>query len=84
MKKAQGISVTTIIIAALAMITLLVLILIFTGQMGKWGIGVKKIQENLCTEQNFECKEKCDPDKETPAFLKCPAGQVCCRPIASI
>jgi len=35
-KKAQGLSITTIIIAALSVVVLVVLVAIFTGQMGSW------------------------------------------------
>ncbi len=37
MKKAQGISINTIIIAAIALIVLVILIAIFAGRMGIWG-----------------------------------------------
>ena len=37
MKKAQGLSMTTIIVAALAVIVLIVLIAIFTGRIGNFG-----------------------------------------------
>ncbi len=36
-KKAQGISINTIIIAAIALIVLVVLIAVFAGRMGIWG-----------------------------------------------
>ena len=39
-KKAQGISITTIIVAAIALIVLVVLVAIFTGRMGIWGQGL--------------------------------------------
>jgi len=39
-KKAQGISINTIIIAAIALIVLVVLIAIFTGRLGGFGQGV--------------------------------------------
>ena len=49
-KKAQGISITTIIIAVLGLIVLIVLIMIFTGQLGKWGTNVEA-QGKSCTDQ---------------------------------
>lgn len=39
-KKAQGISINTIIIAAIALIVLVVLVMIFTGRMGMFTKGV--------------------------------------------
>lgn len=40
-KKAQGMSINVIIIAAIALIVLVVLFAIFTGRMGLFGKGVK-------------------------------------------
>jgi hypothetical protein len=40
MKKAQGLSMTTIVIAALALLVLVILVLIFTGRLKLWGSGV--------------------------------------------
>ena len=37
MKKAQGLSMTTIIVAMLALIVLIVLVAIFTGKIGNFG-----------------------------------------------
>ena len=41
-KKSQGISLTTVVIAALALIVLIVLILIFSGRMGLFQAGVNE------------------------------------------
>ena len=41
-KKGQGLSLNVIIIAALALIVLVVLVVIFTGQIGKFTLGVGK------------------------------------------
>ena len=49
--KAQGISMTTIVIAALALLVLVVLTLIFTGRMGDFSLGV---------EENTDCQSFCD------------------------
>jgi Sec-independent protein translocase protein TatA len=40
--KSQGISINTIIIAAIALIVLVVLVMIFTGRMGTFGVGIDK------------------------------------------
>ncbi|MBD3163798.1 hypothetical protein GF323_01235 [Candidatus Woesearchaeota archaeon] len=49
MKKAQGISINTIIIAAVALIVLVVLIAVFTGRMGIWGQQLDEAQaDKLC------------------------------------
>ncbi len=46
MKKAQGISINTIIIAALGLAVLVVLFLIFTGRIGIFSKGVEDV--NTC------------------------------------
>jgi len=50
MKKAQGLSLNVIIIAAIALIVLVVLVAIFTGRMGDWTAGLKKIETRYCGE----------------------------------
>ena len=41
-KKAQGLSLTTIIVAAVGLIVLVILVAIFTGRMAMFGVGVSK------------------------------------------
>jgi len=41
-KKAQGLSLTTIIVAAIGLIVLVILVAIFTGQMASFGIGISR------------------------------------------
>ena len=40
LKKAQGLSITTIIVALIALIVLVILISVFTGRMGIFGKGL--------------------------------------------
>jgi hypothetical protein len=42
-KKSQGLSITTIIVAAIALIVLVVLIAIFTGRVGVFSKGLSKV-----------------------------------------
>ena len=50
-KKAQGLSLNTIIIAAIVLIVLVVLWAIFTGRMGVFTKGVKEAEAQLkCTD----------------------------------
>ena len=50
-KKAQGVSINTIIIAAIALIVLVVLVMIFTGRMGIWGQGLDEATSGqACSE----------------------------------
>lgn len=48
MKKAQGLSLNVIIIAAIALIVLVVLVAIFTGRMGDWTSGLRKVETRYC------------------------------------
>ena len=53
-KRGQGISINTIIIAAIALIVLVVLIAIFTGRIGLFGQGVEKVVEGrVCAQTCF-------------------------------
>ncbi len=54
-KRAQGISLNVIIVAAIALIVLVVLVAIFTGRMGVFGKGISD-----CTNQNGECTPDTD------------------------
>ncbi len=49
-RKSQGISINTIIIAALGLAVLVVLFAIFTGRLGKFSIGV---------QETDTCAQKC-------------------------
>lgn len=51
-KKTQGLSLNTIIIAALVLVVLIVLWAIFTGRMGKFSSGLN------------ECRGKCMPESQ--------------------
>ena len=50
-KKSQGISINTIIIAAIALIVLVVLIAIFTGKIGGFTAGVTDTSELSCDKK---------------------------------
>ena len=57
-RKAQGLSITTIIIAVIALIVLVVIIAILTGKMGSFSVGVESAAscENLCKSSNKKVK----------------------------
>ncbi len=81
-KKAQGISVNVIIIAAIALIVLVVLIAVFTGSMGDWIAKLTGETSGDCAESfDGECRVSCW-DTEVRAFgaKNCNAGEVCCVP----
>jgi hypothetical protein len=53
-KKAQGLSINVIIVAAIALVILVVLIAIFSGRIGLFGKGVEKTTTgNMCVESCF-------------------------------
>ncbi|HLC66646.1 MAG TPA: hypothetical protein VJK52_03320 [Candidatus Nanoarchaeia archaeon] len=57
-KKAQGISINTIIIAAIALIVLVVLVAIFTGRMGDFGRRLTGEQNKYCATVNIPANER--------------------------
>ena len=65
MKKAQGISINTIIIAALGLAVLVVLFLIFTGRIGIFSKGVDETQActSICQAGGKSTAQAAGPDK---------------------
>jgi hypothetical protein len=75
-KKGQSISINAIIIAALALLVLVLIALIFTGK-----IGFFRVQSGQCENNGGTCKAACDSGAgETQTSLyKCDnANYVCC------
>ncbi|MBW3020390.1 hypothetical protein KY334_03760 [Candidatus Woesearchaeota archaeon] len=57
MKKGQGLSITTIVVAAIALLVLVVLVAVFTGQIGAKNKALKAcdtIQGNCWTQEQKE------------------------------
>ena len=87
MKKAQGISMNVIIIAAIALLVLVVLAIIFMGRMGLWGE-----QTTACENKGGMCYDTagttCDEASggaypQAYAIWKCPTeGETCCIAIS--
>ena len=83
MKKAQGISMNVIIIAAIARLVLVVLSVIFMGRMGEFGIQTADCQNKggKCVSSGVSCGEvgSVAADYPTPyAGWKCSDGEHCC------
>lgn len=57
MKKAQGISMSVIVIAAIALLVLVILSVVFIGRMGIWGKDV-----NNCENKGGVCAPTCGQD----------------------
>ncbi len=54
-KKAQGLSITTIVVAAIAIVVLVVLVLVFTGKIGWF-----RTTSNNCVVNGGTCVDKGD------------------------
>jgi hypothetical protein len=59
-KKAQGLSLTTIIIAAVGLVVLVILVAIFTGRMTLFGIGISKAARTELAALKLDYKQ-CHP-----------------------
>ena len=88
MRKAQSISINTIIIAAIALAVLVVLFAIFTGRLGSFSTGVSKTAscENSCkalgmTNENYN-ENDCKDRKWTvvSGIYSDASNGCCCRP----
>lgn len=89
-KKAQGLSLTIIIVAVIALIVLVVLVAVFTGRLGKFSIGVKdcaakggkclEAGRNSCNEYNTADK-KWAPLRGTNCPTTTNEKDICCIPI---
>ena len=88
MKKAQGISINTIIIAALGLAVLVVLFLIFTGRIQIFSEGVQEAQscDSICKAGGKSSSQAASIDKSCPtdaytyvsgAYANAPNGCCC-------
>jgi hypothetical protein len=85
-KKGQGLSLNTIIVAAIVLIVLVVLWAIFTGRMGVFSKGLTDVTKGQsCTEAGGQerteitgCSDSCT--RIYGNFKDLGAGEICCRP----
>ncbi|MBD3355092.1 hypothetical protein GF361_03855 [Candidatus Woesearchaeota archaeon] len=89
-KKAQGLPINVIIVAAIALIVLVVLVAIFTGRLGLFGQEVSKVGQECTeftttidnTEYNAEWQESPCGENEREIFTATDAneypGEHCC------
>ncbi len=61
-KRAQGLSLTTIIVAAVGLIVLVILVAIFTGRMALFGLGVSKAARTELVTMKLDY-EQCHPSR---------------------
>jgi uncharacterized membrane protein len=86
-RKAQGLSLNTIIIAAIVLIVLIVLIAVFTGKINIFGDSYAdaddKAKQKVCLTQGGRCgtEETCNSEIKKDDFVDCAEGQICCIPI---
>jgi len=66
MKKSQGLTLNTIVIAALVLIVLVILVLIFTGRIGIFRRGVDE-----CVNNGGVCLEECTGDYSRQMAWEC-------------
>jgi len=77
-KKAQGLSLNTIIIAALVIMVLIILGLVFMGRMGSFGQ-----KQESCQAKGGTCRTECaEGEMEMAGILGgiCPEDYSCCMP----
>lgn len=82
-KKAQGLSINTIIIAAIALLVLVVLSVVFTGRMGFWTKETSNCEPGVgrCAEVGVSCGEPGSGVESYPTTYtaaNCPEGETCC------
>jgi len=86
MKKGQGLSLNTIIIAAIVLIVLIVLWAIFTGRMGVFSKGVSDVTKGgTCAEAGGKVKTEVEGCASAcirvyGQFSDVTAGEICCKP----
>ncbi len=68
-----------IMVAVILLITVLVVIAIFTGKMGSWGKKVSELQETSCTQAGYKCKASCASDEIRVYGFTCSGTDICCR-----
>ena len=74
MKKAQGFSLKLIITAVISLVTLIILLSIFTGKLNIFGENIKDCASKggLCVEQG-----ECEPYRLL-STASCDQGEICC------
>ena len=83
--KAQGLSLTTIIIAVIVIVVLVVLVYIFTGGAGRFSKDVEERGRKICFLQDGRCvkADECkSPNIEIgdyKEYPECGEGNVCCE-----
>lgn len=77
--KAQGLSLNTIVIAAIVLIVLLLLVGLLTGYFGKqWKPAFGKLSDTSCKGQGGEEKAECGSNEREVYAAEAGPGKKCC------
>lgn len=79
MKRAQGLPLNTIILAALGLIVLVIIAVLVQNQITKSNKGIKQIEENVCAPDNEAKPFGTDCDVIYASFKDLKVGEICCR-----
>jgi hypothetical protein len=80
MKRAQGLPLNTIIIAALGLLVLVIVIVLFQTQITKTGKGLRNVTEATCDAPNTVEPVGTDCDVVYGSFANVRTGQqICCK-----
>ena len=79
MKRAQGLPLNTIIIAALGLIVLVIIIMVVQTQITKTSKGIRNVSETKCEPPNKVQPIGTDCDIIYASFKDIRPGSICCR-----
>jgi hypothetical protein len=78
-RRAQGLPLNTIILAALGLIVLVIIAFLVQNQITKSSKGIKQIEENMCEPDNEIKPIGTDCDIIYASFKDLKTGFICCR-----
>lgn len=76
MRKGQGLSITTIVVAAIALLILVVVVAVFTGQFGGFAAGIQE-----CSSKGGICVADTTCSASSPNTVKLPGRSDCSQNI---
>jgi len=77
-KKGQGLSLSTIVIAALVLVVLVILVMLTTGYFGKWMPSFHTLSNTSCKGTVVDEKADCGPDERENYAAEVTQGKKCC------
>ena len=84
-KKAQGLSLNVVIVAALVLVVLIVLVVILTGRTGKFTEGTKEVDKDYAPGKceipgtGRSCEGTCPSGTVSVGDMDCGIGLTCCQ-----